>query len=51
MMSCYDVPEWARVKRVNVEFDTEGPLAKIKYTRQRGRNIEVLEDYTENSSF
>ena len=46
--SCHDVPEWARVKAVSVDFDMEGRLGTIKYTRQRGPNDPELGEYIEN---
>ena len=45
--SCHDVPDWARVKAVNVDFDMEGRLGKIKYKRQREPNDPRLREYVD----
>ncbi|KAG8526874.1 uncharacterized protein KY384_008303 [Bacidia gigantensis] len=45
--SCHDVPEWARIRNVDVEFDVEGRLGKIKYTRRRAEDNGTMEEYVD----
>ena len=35
VVSCEDVPDWARISDVEVKFDLHGRLGTVKYSRQR----------------
>ena len=45
---CEDVPEWARVRGVNISFDSEGRLDKINYQRNRRPGEPGSEDHEES---
>ena len=39
--TCEDVPDWARISDVSVEFDLQGRLGTVKYSRQRSPLVKV----------
>ena len=45
---CEDVPDWARISEVEVNFDLQGRLSTVKYSRQRSKSGKVRDTVVES---